>query len=174
MSLQNAVLEGVVVVLVLGWIVYRQTRWQVMDLTRVWRGPIILAVIGVLVSRSAVAGASIGTRAVALLALEAVLSVGVGIGMGMLSQVRRVDGQLQARTGLVGSLLWFVMLAARLGVDVWASAGGAKIVASAGIILLMLALNRAGRTVMLLRRSREPYRRPPPVRIAPDSSDEMS
>lgn len=158
MSLQNAVLEGVIVVLVLGWIIYRQTRWQMLDTTRMWRGPIILAVIGVLTARSAVAGASIGGLAVVLLVLEAVLSAGVGVGMGMLSQVRRVDGNLQARTGLAGSLLWFVMLAVRLGVDVWASASGAKIVASGGVILLMLALNRAGRTLVLLRRTGQPDR----------------
>jgi hypothetical protein len=47
------------------------------------------------------------------------------------------------------------MLALRLGVDVWASADGAKIVASTGVILLMLALNRAGRTAVLLRRAEQ-------------------
>ncbi len=151
--MQHAVLEGIVVVLVLGLVVYRQTRWQVLDIGRIWRGPIILAVIGVVEARTALSGATFGTTAVALLALEAVLSVAVGVGMGMLSQFRWAEGTLQARTGLVGSLLWFVMLALRLGVDVWASAGGAKIVASAGFILLMLALNRAGRSLVLLRRA---------------------
>ncbi|MQY19906.1 hypothetical protein [Nocardia macrotermitis] len=157
MNLQNAVLEGLLVVLVLGWIVYRQTRWQVVDLARVWRGPIILAVIGVVELRPAVTGAVVGGLAVGLLVLEAVLSVGVGVAMGTLSQIRRADGKLEARTGVAGSLLWFVMVAVRLGVDVWASASGAKIVASVGVILLMLALNRAGRTLILLQRTREPH-----------------
>jgi hypothetical protein len=153
MNMQQAVLEGIVVVLVLGWIVYRQTRWQVLDPRRAWRGPIILAVIGVVEVRTSLTGAAPGAAAVALLVLEAVSSVAVGVGMGLLSQFRWAEAGLEARTGLIGSLLWFVMLALRLGVDVWASADGAKIVVSGGMIVLMLALNRAGRTLVLLRRA---------------------
>lgn len=152
MTSQN-VLEIGLAVLVLGWIIYRQTQWQALDRARVWRGPIILVVIGVVSLRTAASGATLGTTAVALLVLEAVLAVAVGVGMGMLSQLRNVDGALAARTGLIGSLLWFVMLALRLGVDVWASMDGAKIVASTGVVLLMLALNRVGRTLVLLRRA---------------------
>ncbi|MBU3063352.1 hypothetical protein KO481_17685 [Nocardia sp. NEAU-G5] len=152
MTSQN-VLEIGLAVLVLGWIVYRQTRWQTLERARIWRGPIILAVIGVVSMRTGLAGAALGTTAVALLVLEAVLSLSVGVGMGMLSQIRNVDGSPAARTGLIGSLLWFVMLAVRVGVDVWATADGAKIVASTGVILLMLALNRAGRTAVLMRRA---------------------
>jgi hypothetical protein len=154
MTSQN-VLEIAIAVLVVGWIIYRQTQWQALNPARIWRGPIIVAVIGAVSMKTALTGATIGTTAVALLALEAVLAVAVGVGMGMLSQIRTVDGTLAARTGLIGSLLWFVMLALRLGVDVWASADGAKIVASTGVILLMLALNRAGRTAVLLRRAEQ-------------------
>lgn len=154
MTSQN-VLEIAIAVLVVGWIIYRQTQWQTLNPARIWRGPIIVAVIGAVSLKTSLTGATIGTTAVALLVLEAVLAVAVGVGMGMLSQIRTVGGTLAARTGLIGSLLWFVMLALRLGVDVWASADGAKIVASTGVILLMLALNRVGRTAVLLRRAEQ-------------------
>jgi hypothetical protein len=152
MTSQNVLAIGLAV-LVLGWIVFRQTQWQTLDRTRIWRGPIILAVIGVVSMRTSLTGATVGTTAVALLVLEAVLSLSVGVAMGMLSQIRNVDGSLAARTGLIGSLLWFVMIALRVGVGVWATVDGAKIVASTGVILLMLALNRAGRTTVLMRRA---------------------
>ncbi|MFI5777875.1 hypothetical protein [Nocardia sp. NPDC051570] len=155
MSLQNAVLEGALVVVVLGWIVYRQSQWRLVDSARMWRGPIVLAVIGLVQMRTAFSGGSIGAVAVALLVLSAVLSLAVGVAMGWLSQIRRTDGQLWARTGLIGSALWFVLLAVRIGVDVWAHLLGATIVTAIGVILIMLALNRTGRTLMLMRRAEQ-------------------
>ncbi|WP_327145721.1 hypothetical protein [Nocardia sp. NBC_01327] len=153
MNLQNAVVEGVIVVLVVGWIVYRQTQWQVLDPMRIWRGPIVLGVVGVLQMKTVLAGDTLGGTAVALLVLSAVLSLGVGLAMGAVSQVRWIDGQWQARTGWLGSALWLVLLAVRIGVEVCARSVGAGVVASVGAILLMLALNRAGRGVVLARRA---------------------
>ncbi|MEV6769101.1 hypothetical protein AB0N05_10800 [Nocardia sp. NPDC051030] len=155
MDLQNAVVEGVIAVLVIGWIMYRQTRWQVLDGTRMWRGPIILGVVGVVQAKSAFAGQGIGTVAIALLVLSAVLSVGVGAAMGRLSQLRWADGHWEARTGWIGSLLWLVLLAVRIGVDVLAHLAGAEVVASLGVILLIVAVNRAARTLVLARRAEQ-------------------
>ncbi|MBF6060889.1 hypothetical protein IU500_08865 [Nocardia terpenica] len=154
-GMQNTVFEGAVIVLILGWIMYRQMRWQVLDQRRMWRMPIILAVIGVFQLKSAVSGVQISTVAVSLLVLSAVLSVAVGAAMGQLSQLRAADGQILARTGWVGSLLWLVLVAVRIGVDVWAHSVGATIVTAVGVILLMLALNRVGRGAVLLRRSEQ-------------------
>ncbi|WP_330179938.1 hypothetical protein OHB26_26385 [Nocardia sp. NBC_01503] len=156
MNLQNTVVEGVIIVLVAGWIVYRQTRWQDLDPTRIWRGPIILGIIGFVRLRDAIPAAGIGAAAACLLALSAVLSIAVGLAMGALSQVRRAESGWQARTGLLGSLLWLVLLAVRIGIDLGAEQAGADMVVSLGAILLMLALNRAGRGVVLARRAGQP------------------
>ncbi|MVU77949.1 hypothetical protein GPX89_11915 [Nocardia sp. ET3-3] len=153
MNLQNAVVEGLVAVLVIGWIMFRQTQWQALDLTRLWRGPIILGVVGGLQMKSVLAGGGIGVLAVALLALSGVLAVGVGLVMGLLSQVRSTAQGLEARTGWAGTLLWFVLLAVRIGVDVVARASGAAVVTSVGAILVVVALNRAGRALVLARRA---------------------
>ncbi len=151
--MRNAVVEGVVIVAVVGWIMYRQTRWQELDSSRMWRGPIVLAVIGVFEAKSAVSEDGIGAVALGLLLVSAVVSLGVGVVMGQLSQVRLADGGWQARTGWTGSLLWIVLLAVRVGVDVVARVSGAEVVTSLGVILVLVALNRAGRTLVLARRA---------------------
>ncbi|MQY28618.1 hypothetical protein [Nocardia aurantia] len=147
-------LDIVLVVAVLGWIVYRQTRWQVLDPARIWRMPIILTVIGLISLRSTpIDGDSFGTVAVLLLAGSGLLSLGVGALMGVMSQLRVAENRWQARTGWAGSLLWLVLVAVRVGVDVGANALGAKILTSTGVILVMVALNRVGRTLVLVRRA---------------------
>ncbi|AYF74484.1 hypothetical protein D7D52_12125 [Nocardia yunnanensis] len=155
MNLQSAVVEVVVAVVVIGWIMYRQTRWQLLDAGRLWRGPIVLAVIGVVQMKSVLADGTLSVTAIALLAVSAVLAVAVGLAMGLLSQVRTGAPGLEARTGWVGSLLWLVLLAVRIGVDVCAHLAGAAVVTSVGAILLVVALNRAGRAVVLARRAEQ-------------------
>ncbi|MEC3918076.1 hypothetical protein [Nocardia sp. CDC160] len=155
MNLQNAVVEGLVAVLVIGWIMYRQTQWQVLDPTRLWRGPIILGLVGFLQMKSVLAGGSPSVTAVALLALSAALGLGFGLVMGLLSQVRTGAEGLEARTGWIGSALWIVLLAVRIGVDVVARMSGAEAVTSIGAILLVVALNRAGRALVLARRAEQ-------------------
>ncbi|MFJ9364745.1 hypothetical protein ACIRRA_10055 [Nocardia sp. NPDC101769] len=157
MNLQNAVVDGAVAVLVIGWIMYRQTQWQVLDANRLWRGPIILGLVGFLLMKSVVTGGGLGVMSVALLAFSAALGVGIGVLMGVLSQVRRTAAGLEARTGWAGSLLWLVLLVARIGVDVVAHLAGAVAVTSVGAILLVVALNRAGRALVLARRAEQAH-----------------
>ncbi|MTE15088.1 hypothetical protein [Nocardia aurantiaca] len=155
MNVQNAVVDGAVAALVIGWIMYRQTRWQELDANRLWRGPIILGLIGFVQMKSVVAGSGIGVMAVALLALSALLGIGIGVVMGLLSQVRAGASGLEARTGWAGTLLWVALLAVRIGVDVVAHLSGAVAVTSVGAILLVVALNRAGRALVLARRAEQ-------------------
>lgn len=148
--------EIVLVVLVIGWVVYRQTQWQALDHARLWRLPIILGIIGVLSLKSAVGTTTVQPISVVLLVVSAVLAAGVGLLMGTMSQVRRFEGRIEARTGVAGSMLWLVMLAVRIGVDVAGHVLNAgPLVTSAGAIMIFIALNRAGRTLILARRSEE-------------------
>ncbi|WP_369635322.1 hypothetical protein [Nocardia sp. JMUB6875] len=154
MNLQNAVVSGLVAVIVVGWIMHRQTRWQSLDQSRLWRGPIILGLVGFLQMKSVVSG-GLGVTAVALLTVSALLAGGIGLVMGLLSQVRSGAQGLEARTGMAGTLLWLVLMAMRIGVDVVAHLAGAAAVTSVGAILLTVALNRAGRAVVLARRAEQ-------------------
>ncbi|KAA0021196.1 hypothetical protein [Antrihabitans cavernicola] len=148
-------LDIVIAVLVLGYIMWRQTQWRVVDHGKMWRLPIILGIIGVVaIGQSDTAAAGFTPLAIAVLVVEGALAVIVGVWMGGLSQFARNEhGDLVARTGAAGSMLWLLLIAVRIALDVAAVNMGAKVVASGGVILLMLALNRLGRTAVLARRA---------------------
>ncbi|RMI33236.1 hypothetical protein [Nocardia stercoris] len=150
--MQNSQLQAaLVVVLVLGWVVYRQTRWQVLDQARIWRGPVLFAVLGVVAARDSLH--DVGPVDLVAFAVQATLSLVVGALMGRLSQLRPVAGGLEARTGLAGSALWLLLIVVRVALDSGARAMGATAVTSVGVILLLLAVNRAGRIGVLVRRA---------------------
>ncbi|MGV9677677.1 hypothetical protein ACWDSJ_20575 [Nocardia sp. NPDC003482] len=149
----SMIIEGVAIVAVLVWIAVRQTRWRELAAGRMWRTPLVIGGVGLVELNGEIAHETIDAVTVALLAVSAALSLAVGVAMGMLSRIREFDGRVWARTGRAGSALWFALLAVRVGVDVWAHAIGARLVTSVAVILVMLALNRVGRTLVLLRRA---------------------
>jgi hypothetical protein len=144
------VLIGIALVVFLG---YRQATWQYLDPTRIWRTPLIMAVIGVVVL--AQTKATVTTTDVVFLGIEALITIGVGLTMGRITRFRTVgtpDSKgrtLQSRTGALGAVLWIVLLAVRVGLDVLGGHLGAHLLTSTGTILLVLALNRAARAVVL-------------------------
>lgn len=144
-------------VLIIGWVGYRQTTWRVAAPSRMWRMPVILGIIGVAMlaqSRTVVTGLD-----VAVLAVELVISLAVGAWMGALAHFRRLespvpvgkDGQValyESRTGWWGLALWVVQIAVRIGMDVLAGHLGAHAATTTGVILLVLAANRAARVAV--------------------------
>jgi hypothetical protein len=69
----------------------------------------------------------------------------------------RATATLETRTGWVGMILWFVLIAVRVGMDVLASNMGDKLATSTGIILILLAANRIARVgVLAYRLERRP------------------
>ncbi|MDQ1128936.1 hypothetical protein [Microbacterium sp. SORGH_AS_0888] len=150
----------VLVVLLVGWLGYRQTTWRPVVPSRMWRTPLVLAVIGVVVL--AHGGVAIGALDVAVLVIQLVLSLGVGAWMGSLAHFRPLDPPVvgrrgeravfESRTGWWGLALWVVLLLVRIGLDVGATALGAKAIGGAGVILLVLAANRGARNAVLAAR----------------------
>ncbi|MGN8049320.1 hypothetical protein ACTJKO_06480 [Curtobacterium sp. 22159] len=144
------ILIGIALVVFLG---YRQATWQYLDPTRIWRTPVIMAIVGVVVL--AQTAATITTTDVVFLGIEALITIAVGLTMGRITRFRTVgtpDSKgrtLQSRTGLLGAVLWIVLLAVRVGLDVLGGHLGAHLLTSTGTILLVLALNRAARAVVL-------------------------
>lgn len=61
----------------------------------------------------------------------------------------RALATLETRTGWVGMILWIVLIAVRVGMDVLASNMGDKLATSTGIILILLAANRIARVAVL-------------------------
>ena len=63
---------------------------------------------------------------------------------------------LQSRTGWAGAVLWVVLIAARVGLDVLGGHLGAHLLTATGTILLVLALNRAARALVIDQRIPRP------------------
>ncbi|WFR67362.1 hypothetical protein P9139_01850 [Curtobacterium flaccumfaciens] len=144
------ILIGVALVVFLG---YRQATWQYLDPTRIWRTPVIMAIVGVVVLAQTTT--TITTTDVVFLGIEALITIGVGLTMGSITRFRTVatpDSKgrtIQSRTGLLGAALWIVLIAVRVGLDVLGGHLGAHLLTSTGMILLVLALNRAARAVVI-------------------------
>lgn len=152
MSVQ--LLANIVIGLALvGFLAYRQATWQYLDPARIWRMPLVMAVIGIVVL--AQTKATIGTTDIVFLGIEALISIGIGLTMGRITTFRTAGTPddkgrtLQSRTGGLGAALWFVLIAVRVGLDVLGGQMGAHLLTSTGAILLMLAINRAARALVL-------------------------
>ncbi|MFJ3384943.1 MULTISPECIES: hypothetical protein [unclassified Curtobacterium] len=136
-----------------GFLAYRQATWRFLDPARVWRMPMVMAVVGVVVL--AQTKASITTTDIVFLGIEALVSVAVGLSMGSITKFRTVSTPddkgrtLQSRTGWSGAGLWVVLIGVRIGLDVLGGHLGAHLLSSTGAVLLMLAINRAARALVL-------------------------
>jgi hypothetical protein len=160
----------IVVVAILAWIIYRQLTWQVVNVSRLWRMPAILAVIGVVILLQTKSVASVTPLALAILGGELLLTLAIGTAMGFLARFRSrpqratdvrggrnsvgvVDPTvtvIESRTGGVGAALWIVLIAVRVGLEfVVARYFPSAFRASTGTILLVLAANRAARAFVI-------------------------
>jgi hypothetical protein len=158
MNLQTLA-NAVVILLLVGWIAYRQLQWRPVIVSRMWRFPIIMAVIGLFVISTQTKGVKLTALDLGVIMIELVIAVGVGAIMGRIAQFRPLAtgnapqaAEFASRTGWVGMVLWIVMIGIRVGIDIWATRSGAALAASTGIILLVLAANRLSRTAVFAAR----------------------
>jgi hypothetical protein len=159
-TLTNAIL----ILLLIGWVGYRQMTWRPVSIARMWRLPAIMSVVGVVLIGQQVKPSSLTPLDLAVVAGELVLSLGVGAWMGAIAHFRPLESPVQlgndgryvasyeSRTGVLGILLWAVVIAVRIGVDVLASLAGSHLGAATGVLLLVFAANRAARTAVFAAR----------------------
>jgi len=140
-------------VLLVGWIASRQLAWRPLDPRRSWTMPIVLAGAGLVVLASS-APAAVRPVDLGFLALELAVSVAIGAVMGAIAVFRDADRGLETRTGWLGLVLWIVLIAARVGLGFWGAAAGAELAESAGVILLVVGVNRVVRLLVVLGRAR--------------------
>jgi hypothetical protein len=153
-------------VVLVGWIGFLQLNWRPVVVGRMWRFPLILAVVGVFFLSRTTDLAKIQPIDLGVLVVELVISLAIGAVMGRMAQFRPIShvkpnaenpATLESRTGWWGFGLWIVLFAVRIGMDVIASQLGSHIATSTGIILLLVAANRAARTaVFAYRLDRKP------------------
>jgi hypothetical protein len=178
--------NAVIILLLVAWIGYRQMTWRPVAIARMLRLPLILGVIGVIMMATSTDLKHITAVDVAALLVEVAVSVGIGALMGAIARFRPMSQEaiaayqnqqiargkppvggpvtLESRTGWVGMLLWLVLIAVRIGIDVIATQAGSVLAASTALILIMVAINRITRVgVMALRVDRmqhSPYAQP--------------
>lgn len=166
------ILDIVIALAVLCWIIYRQLTWQVISPTNVWRMPVIIAIVGVIMLAQTKGLTSVAPVDVLILAGELVLALGIGAGMGFMARfrsrpqtaadIKRKDGiqvhdpnvtVIESRTGGWGAALWIVMIALRIGIELLANHYfPSALLASTGTILLVVAANRAARALVVTTR----------------------
>lgn len=159
-TLTNAIL----ILLLICWVGYRQLTWRPVSIAKMWRFPAIMTVVGLVTIVQQVKPSSLTPLDIAVVAGEIVLSLGVGAWMGAIAHFRRLENPVQlgndaryvatyeSRTGVLGMVLWVVVIGIRIGVDVLASAAGSHLVTATGVIFLVFAANRAARTAVFAAR----------------------
>ena len=166
----STVTDIIIALAVLCWIIYRQLTWQLVNPSRLWRMPIIIAIIGVVMLAQTKSLTAVKPVDLLILVGELVLALGLGAVMGTLARfrtraqrandVRQRGGQsvdfdpsvtvTESRTGALGAALWIVLIALRVGIELLtAHYFPSALLASTGSILLVVAANRAARALVV-------------------------
>ena len=155
-TLTNAIL----ILVLIGWVGYRQMVWRPVSIAKMWRFPAIMSVVGLVLIVQQVKPSSLTPLDLAVVAGELVLSLAVGAWMGGIAHFRPLESPIQvgrdaryiatyeSRTGVLGIVLWALVIAVRVGVDVLASMAGSHLGTATGVIFLVFAANRAARTAV--------------------------
>jgi hypothetical protein len=166
----STVTDVIVALAVLCWIIYRQLTWQLVSPSRLWRMPIIIAIIGVVMLAQTKSLTAIKPIDLLIFAGELVLALGLGAAMGTLakfrtraqraSDVRQRGGVpvdfdpsttvTESRTGGLGAALWIILIALRVGIELLTTHYfPSALLASTGTILLVIAANRVARALVV-------------------------
>jgi hypothetical protein len=180
----QTLLDLVLAVALLCWIGYRQLTWTAVAPERMWRMPALLAIIGVVTLFQNGAGGTISAADLGILAIETVISVGLGAVMGLMAHFRPIGERtlaafhakdrgrsitiptIESRTGWLGMALWLVLIGMRIGGEVYAHTTHSVLLTSTGVILLTVALNRAARIVVITERVKRFVPLAEPARVA--------
>lgn len=161
-TLGNALL----IIIAIGWIGVRQMAWRPVSIGRMWRMPAILGIVGLVLIVQTTKPAALTALDIGVLVVELVISLGIGAWMGGIAHFRPLPEPIEvgrgrdrselatyeSRTGAWGLALWVLVIVVRVGIDVLAGMAGSHLAASTGVILLMLAANRAARTAVFASR----------------------
>ncbi|GAB6859620.1 hypothetical protein [Microbacterium xylanilyticum] len=166
-----SVLSNVLLILLaVGIIAVRQMTWRPVLGGRDWMFPGIAAVAGSAFLLQSLNGRSLGVIDVVAFVVEVVIALGVGLAMGAIAHIRPIArpagyvadttglsakgaaqavAEFETRTGPWGLTLWVVLIGMRVGLTFAFESLGSHLGVSTGLILLVLAANRAARTVVL-------------------------
>lgn len=166
-----SIVSNVLLILVaVGVIAVRQMTWRPVLGARDWSFPAVAAILGVALLLQSLNGRGLGVIDVVAFVVEIVIAVVVGAAMGAIAHIRRIarpDGavpvtagmpakaaaraaaEFETRTSPWGLALWVVLIGVRVGLTFAFESFGSHLGISGGLILLVLAANRAARTLVL-------------------------
>jgi hypothetical protein len=113
--------------------------------------PAVLTVIGIV----DIAGQKSHPDAtdIVLLVVSAVIAIGIGAGLGVMTRMERRDGYLWVQLPKQGLWLWAGLIIGRLIITGIAHAADAHVAAGTTAILLTLGLNRGAQTLVMVPRA---------------------
>jgi len=122
-TLTNALL----ILLLICWVGYRQLTWRPVSIAKMWRFPAIMSVVGIVLIVQQVKPSAVTLLDIAVVAGELVLSLAVGAWMGAIARFRPLESPVrlgndaryiasyESRTGVLGMVLWVLVIAVRVG-----------------------------------------------------------
>lgn len=147
-ALPTAIGLAVIVLLVI-----TRTRAQRVSAARLLILPTIVLVVGVATALPSIAGAMPRPVDMVIIAVDAVLSLGLGFARGRSVLVDARDGAIWYRYGTTTVVLWAVSIVARFALGaVGAHVGGNELVTSASV-LFMLGISLITQNVLVLGRA---------------------
>jgi tellurite resistance protein TehA-like permease len=166
----STVVDIIIALAVVCWIIYRQLTWQLVNPSRLWRMPIIIAIVGLIMLAQTKSLTAVKPVDLLILVGELILALGLGAIMGTLakfrtrpqraSDVRQRSGVpvdfdpavtvTESKTGGLGAALWIILIALRVGIELLTTHYfPSALLASTGTILLVVAANRVARAVVV-------------------------
>jgi hypothetical protein len=147
----NDVLAVLAVVAVVAYVIVRQLKGEPIRGKRLIVLPAVLVLIGIMDLTSARPHPAVID--IFFLAISALITAGIGAGQGLMMHLEPRLGALWGKMPARGLWLWAALIAARVGLDVIASAAGAHVAASSTAILLMLGINRLAQAAVITSRA---------------------
>jgi hypothetical protein len=144
---------AIVGLLVIVILVLRRTRGQPLQPARLFLLPAILLGIGVLAALPAAGEAHLHAIDGAVIALDLLLSIGLGAVRGTSVLLYDQDGAPWYRYGTATVALWGVSIALRLLIGVLGAHQGASELATSAGVLFMLGLSLMTQNLVIVRRS---------------------
>jgi hypothetical protein len=155
----SSILQGVLILALFCWILAKRFNWRpVRGDSRQWRLPLILIAIGAWATLGSQHKTSSGAviamtgRDYTYLFVGGLVSLGLGLARGYTLEIANHAGQMMKRYRPTTAVLWFVLIAVRLGIDLY---GGHMGVSSAIIgtsIMLMFGLSLLGESLSVAMR----------------------
>ena len=158
------------ILLAVAVIAVRQMTWRPVLGSRDWMFPGIAVVVGAVLLMQSLDGRVLGLIDVVAFVVEVVIALVIGAAMGAIAHIRPISrpagyapdttglsakeaalatAALETRTSAWGLALWVVLIGVRVGLAFAFESLGSHLGVSTGLILLVLAANRAARILVL-------------------------